>query len=378
MTSSTSRSPLGRRIAITAVVAGLAAAAACSSGTSGGSASGTAAPATTAPGPGTTVASRTAGAAATTATGPSAGCGGAATAVAAGEQEVHLSPAGEDRWYLRHVPPAHDGTTPLPLVVDIHGYAEGARLHTAISGMGPYGDAHGFITVTPNGQGSPVHWNANLGSPDVALVGSILDQVEADLCVDRSRVYVTGFSNGAFMTSAVACQLGDRVAAVAPVAGMRDVPGCTFSRPVPAVTFHGTADHFVEYQGGMGVGAATLPAPDGSGKTLGELGPGSTANESIIPGSMDQKIPDITATWATRNGCATTTTETAVAADVTLVRFDCPTGREVELYRVTDGGHAWPGSAGSVAIEAVTGHTTMNVDATARIWDFFAAHRLDA
>lgn len=347
------------------------AATACS-GSGDGAASGAAAPASTAGGAATTAERGTA----TPATGPSAGCGGAATTVTAGEQEVHLSPAGEERWYLRHVPPAHDGTTPLPLVVDIHGYAEGARLHTAISGMGPYGDAKGFVTVTPNGQGAPVHWNANLGSPDVALVGSILDQVEQDLCVDRSRVYVTGFSNGAFMTSAVACALGDRVAAVAPVAGMRDVPGCTFSRPVPAITFHGTADHFVEYLGGMGVGAATLPAPDGSGRTLGELGPGSTANESIIPGSMDQRIPDITATWATRNGCTTTATETAVAADVALVRFDCPVGHEVELYRVTDGGHAWPGSAGSAAIEAVTGRTTMNVDATARIWDFFAAHRL--
>ncbi|MFN8040792.1 MAG: hypothetical protein U0Q07_16370 [Acidimicrobiales bacterium] len=366
-TSTTSRPRLARRAWVLAVAL---AAAACSSG--GASVAGGAA---TTAAPGTTAATR---GATTAATGPSVGCGGAATTVSAGEQEVHLSPAGEDRWYLRHVPPAHDGTTPLPLVVDIHGYAEGARLHTAISGMGPYGDAHGFITVTPNGQGSPVHWNANLGSPDVALIGSILDQVEQDLCVDRSRVYVTGFSNGAFMTSAVACELGDRVAAAAPVAGMRDVPGCAFSRPVPAVTFHGTADHFVEYQGGMGVGAATLPAPDGSGRTLGELGPGSTANESIIPGSMDQKIPDITATWATRNGCATTTTETAVAADVTLVRFACPAGHEVELYRVTDGGHAWPGSAGSVAIEAVTGHTTMGVDATARIWDFFAAHRLGA
>lgn len=375
MTSPTSRSPLGRRAGVLAVaLAALAALAACSSG--GGTASGSATTTATGSGSGsgTTVGTR----ATPVATGPSAGCGGAATAVAPGEQEVHLSPAGDDRWYLRHVPPAHDGTTPLPVVVDIHGYAEGARLHTAISGMGPYGDTKGFITVTPNGQGSPVHWNANLGSPDVALIGSILDQVEQDLCVDRSRVYVTGFSNGAFMTSAVACQLGDRVAAVAPVAGMRDVPGCTFSRPVPAVTFHGTADHFVEYQGGMGAGAATLQAPDGSGRTLGELGADSSAAEAIIPGSMDQKIPDITAAWAARNGCATTTTETAVAADVTLVRFDCPAGHEVDLYRVADGGHAWPGSAGSVAIEAVTGHTTMNVDATARIWDFFAAHRLEA
>lgn len=308
-----------------------------------------------------------------TAAGPSAGCKGV-PAVAPGDEEIHLTADGADRWYRRHVPSSYDPTKPMPLVIDIHGYAEGAALHAQISGLAPYGDQHGFLTITPNGQGTPVHWNANLGSPDVALIGTILDQAEAQLCIDRSRVYVTGYSNGAFMTSAVACQYSDRIAAVAPVAGMRDVPGCNFTRPVPALAFHGTADHFVEFNGGMGSGAATLPAPDGSGRTLGELGPASAATGAIVPGSMDQKMPDITAAWAKRNGCQTVPSEEKVADDVTLVTFPCPAGQEVKLYRVNEGGHAWPGSAGSVAIGSVVGPTTMNINATQLMWDFFAAH----
>ena len=281
-----------------------------------------------------------------------------------------------DRWYLRHVPTGYDGTTAQPLVVDIHGYAEGAKLHSLVSGLGPFGDAHGFITVTPNGQGAPVHWNANLGSPDVAFIGTVIDQAERDLCVDTARIFVTGYSNGAFMTSAVACQYAERVAAVAPVAGIRDVPGCAFRRPVPVIAFHGTADHFVEYQGGMGSAAAKLPAPDGSGRTLAEAGPGS--DDAVVPGSMDQKVPDIVAAWSQRNGCTGGPSESAAAADVTRITFACPSGDEVELYRVDDGGHTWPGSPMSVTLGDVTGRTTMSIDADALMWGFFTDHPLTA
>jgi polyhydroxybutyrate depolymerase len=89
---------------------------------------------------------------------------------------------------------------------------------------------------------------------------------------------------------------------------------------------------------------------------------------------MDQTMPDITAAWAKRNGCESAASESTVTDDVVLVTFPCPAGHEVELYRVTDGGHAWPGSPGSVAIGAVTGRTTMSVNATELIWAFFKAH----
>ncbi len=307
--------------------------------------------------------------------GPSAGCT-LSSPVAPGAEQIHLEAAGADRWYLRQVPSGYDGTSPTPLVIDLHGYSAGAELHTAITGLAAYGDRAGFITVTPNGQGMPVHWNAAIGSDDVDLIGTILDEVEEQLCVDSNRVYVAGFSNGAAMTSAVACQYSHRVAAVAPTAGMRDVPGCDFARPVPAITFHGTADEFVRYDGGMGSGLAGLPAADGSERTLGELGPQSEATAMILPGSIDDRIPDIAAAWAERNGCDVESTESAVADDVTLVEFSCPDGADVQLYRVTDGGHAWPGSATSAALSATTGPTTMAIDATALIWEFFAAHPL--
>ena len=62
---------------------------------------------------------------------PSSGCRGGAAGLAAGEQKTTITSGGVERWYFRHVPATHDGTTPLPVVVDLHGYSEGAVVHTA-------------------------------------------------------------------------------------------------------------------------------------------------------------------------------------------------------------------------------------------------------
>ena len=297
----------------------------------------------------------------------SAGCG-ATPAVAAGEQQIDLSGT-DGRYYLRHVPPAHDGTTPTPLVLDLHGYSEGAAVHEQLSAMGPYGDTAGFVTITPQGSGPVPRWDETLGSDDLTFLGHVLDDAEQTLCIDQNRVYVTGLSNGAFMTSAMACQFADRVAAAAPVAGIRDIDGCNPSRPVPVIAFHGTADGFVDYQGGLGQAALDLPAPDGSGRTLRDMG-------TIDGSTQGPSIPDITAAWASRNGCGTAPTEQKIASDVTLLSFPCPAGDEVELYRIEGGGHTWPGSEFAQKIESVVGHTTTSVSANELIWTFFQQHPL--
>jgi polyhydroxybutyrate depolymerase len=257
----------------------------------------------------------------------------------------------------------------MPLVLDLHGYSEGAAIHTKMSGLGPYGDAHGFLTLTPEGSGTAVPlWNTDLHGADVKFIGDLLDEAERTLCVDQRRIFVTGLSNGAFMTSAVACAYSARVAAVAPVAGIRDIAGCKFSRPVPVLAFHGTADPFVSYDGGLGAKALALPAPDGSGKTLGQTG---GAKQPKGP-----SIPQITADWAKRNGCGTKPTESKLTSDVTRIVFPCPSGAEVELDRITGGGHSWPGSAFSAVIVGVVGKTTMTISANDRMWQFFEAHPL--
>lgn len=289
------------------------------------------------------------------------------------DEEIGIDADGTPRTYLRHVPPAHDGATEVPVVVDLHGYQEGARIHSTMSGLGPFGDAQGFVTITPQGLGEVPRWTAESGSEDVNFITNVLDDVESTLCVDLDRFYVTGLSNGAFMTSALACDMADRFAAAAPVAGISDIAGCAPERPVPVIAFHGTADTFVAYDGGLGEGAMSLPAPDGSGRTLGDL---------VAAGEMPEiggpAVPDITTAWATRNGCEPTPTEKAVGDDVTEVTYTCPAGAEVQLYRIEGGGHTWPGSTFSQSLESIMGRTTTTIDANALMWAFFQAHPMPA
>jgi polyhydroxybutyrate depolymerase len=169
------------------------------------------------------------------------------------------------------------------------------------------------------------------------------------------------------MTSAVACAYADRVAAVAPVAGVRRPDGCDPARPVPLLAFHGTEDPFVAYDGGLGPAALRLPAPDGSGRTLGELG---------LEEGGEPSVPEVVAAWATGDGCEDEPATEEVADDVDRISYPCPAGIGVELYRVEGGGHTWPGSEFSRAIESVVGHTTFSISADEVMWAFFEDHPL--
>lgn len=278
--------------------------------------------------------------------------------------------AGDTGIYIRHVPPSYTGRVPLPLVLDLHGYSETASIHVLISALGPYGDAHHFITLTPQANGPVPLWNTDLKGKDVAFLGGLLDRAEQTLCVDEARIFVTGYSNGAFMTSAMACAFSSRIAAAAPVAGIQQISGCSFVRPVPVVAFHGTSDPFVPYNGGIGPAALALPAPDGSGRKLGQLG-----RATLKPGPS---IPEATTAWAKRNGCSTTPAQKAIAGDVTLISYACPADATVELYRVTGGGHAWPGSPVDRSISKIIGRVTFSITANDIMWAFFQAHPLPA
>ena len=175
-----------------------------------------------------------------------------------------------------------------------------------------------------------------------------------------------GFFHRPFLASAIAYVYADRFAALAPVAGIRDHKGCDPARPVRMVVFHGTADEWVAFDGGIGQEALALPS-DSSGRTIGE----KTGIEAEGP-----SIPTIVASWASRNGCPEQPSEREVASDVTLVHYECPRNADVDFYRIDGAGHTWPGSEFSKQIEAVIGKTTFSISANEIMWEFFAAHPL--
>ena len=296
----------------------------------------------------------------------SAGC--KATPVARGEQQVDTTSDGAPRYYLRNVPPSYDGTKPVPVVVDLHGYLEGARVHATNTMLGPFGDQHGFVTITPQGSGDvAAGWEVERDSPDVRFIGHLLDEIGRTLCVDDRRVFITGYSNGAFLASTIACVYADQVAAIATVAGLLDPPGCKPARPLPVVAFHGTGDEFVSFTGGLGPRGQAASANDGTGRTLAE----TSGGKAVVRSAPTTKVA---AAWAKRNKCTAKPKTSEIAADVTLVSYRCPKRADVELYRIEGGGHTWPGSEFSRAIESAVGPTSFSINADDVIWTFFQAH----
>ena len=281
-----------------------------------------------------------------------AGCTAAALQ-SPGEATLELNTEQSAGSYLRHLPAAYDGATPLPLVIDLHGWGEDPLSHAGFSTFGALGDEHGFVTVTPWIDREVVRWQPWLGSDDVAWFTALLDELAATVCVDPARVFVTGFSNGAMMASVLACELPDRIAAIAPVAGVRDPEGCATTRPVPVLAFHGTDDRVLAYEGGYGPDAVHLANPYGAGAL------GARITEV---GYSEQSVPDAMAAWAARNGCGDAGYQTYDDA-VTVTEWFCPAEGAVVLYAIEGGGHGW---------------TPADPATTQLIWEFFEVHPLSS
>ncbi len=309
---------------------------------------------------------------------PSAGCSspGAAsaeTAAAVTEQRQDITVDGVARWYLVTTPPPHPGAGPLPVVVDLHGLAEGAALEANTTQFGPEAQHHDFIVVFPQGTGSPAGWDTDPATKahpnhDIDFMNAMLDTLEAHLCVDTSRVYATGFSDGALLTSLLACTMADRFAAFAPVAGAVMPSPCRPGRRVPILAFHGTADPILYFNGGLGTAALSH-----------DLGQGPAPSTTTPPPvDLDGKgYPANVRAWARKDGCDLRAHDAKVAAHVILRTYRCPPGAAVEFYIVLGAGHAWPGSKVSAALAFITGPSTFEIDATDLIWQFFRRQRLD-
>jgi polyhydroxybutyrate depolymerase len=163
------------------------------------------------------------------------------------------------------IPPAHDGATPLPLVLLLHGYSSSAAIQDAWFRATGAARTMGFYLIVPDGTldaGGSRFWNATpeccdhdrTGVDDVAYLGSLLDEAQARVAVDRTRIYLVGHSNGGYMSYRIACELSDRVAAIASLAG-GDFVGegdCVPERPVAVLQVHGDLDDRVPYLASAG------------------------------------------------------------------------------------------------------------------------------
>lgn len=251
-----------------------------------------------------------------------------------------------------YVPDSHDPSQPTMLVLNFHAFGVTRSSQELLSRMYPVADERGFIVVNPQGEYNS--WNAGdcCGTAwvdlvdDVQFVRDTLDEVAEKYCIDEDRIFATGMSNGGFFSHRVACELSDRIAAVAPVAGVLGLSpdACLPGRAIPIIDFHGTADPIVPYGGGSPI----IP----------QLG----------VGLQFRSVDDTMEFWAANNGCEERTEVIYDQGNVECVEWSgCLDNADTVLCTAYGSTHTWPGGLPIIG-------TSRDIDATRTIIDFFEAH----
>jgi len=314
----------------------------------------------------------------------SRGCG-TAPPVAPGETTTRsIEVGGLDREYRLHLPAGYDRDTATSLVAVFHGYTSSARVaELQTTKMSGHADQHSYVVVYPQStsflaaDGSSVRsWNDGScnASPgpegpicsedadkyphapecgessrcdwctchdDVTFVDSLLDDLGEALCLDLDRVYATGMSNGGMFVQRLGCDLPDRFAAIAPVAGtlargFNCAPGP--STPISIMNFQGSRDRAVPEDGTTSSdGYYYTPAEDVLGLWAQEESQGCAAGDSGYPTSADGTL------------------------ELACVQRDhCESGAEV-VSCIWTGEHTWPRDGADEFGNRV-------------IWEFFSKH----
>jgi polyhydroxybutyrate depolymerase len=234
------------------------------------------------------------------------------------------------------VPPSYDGHTSLPLVLELHGSGGTAEGQAQTSRFSELAARERFLVASLQAAGEGNRWNVPITSErpdDVQYVSDVIDHVAAQVCTDETHVYATGFSGGARMSSLLACKLGSRIAAVAPVSGLR-FPGPCTGPSIPVLTFHGLADPQNPYDGhAAGRGA-----------------------------EWEESVPEALASWARHDSCTSEVIVDDPPGPLSTMRYEgCAKGTDVRMIRIDGLGHRW---------------THDEVDTTTVMWQFFKGHHL--
>ena len=259
---------------------------------------------------------------------------------------------GIQRNYIVYIPEIYDGSSAVPLVLNFHGYGSNATQQMFYGDFRDIADTEGFLLVHPEGTLSNGNQFWNVGFPgttsstidDVGFTEALIDELANSYAIDLDRVYATGMSNGGFMSFLLACQLSEKIAAVASVTGSMTPDtfnDCNAQHPTPVLQIHGTNDSVVPYDGNS---IWTLP------------------------------IVDVVSYWVNHNNCDTTPTTTTFPdldlSDGSTVEHsvyeDGDLGSTTEHMKVIGGGHTWPGSIIN------TPGTNQDIDASMEIWSFFS------
>ena len=151
-----------------------------------------------------------------------------------------------NRSYHVKEPDDWDGKSPLPVLLHFHGWQRQGDLivnHGRISGATR---RRGVLLLAPNGAGrSWDFWYSD--TDDVAFAAAVIEDAALRYPIDRSRIYVSGYSFGSAMAWRYACENGNGVAALLSVSGtLRQTEDCP-QAPREIRHVHGTSDTVMDF-----------------------------------------------------------------------------------------------------------------------------------
>ena len=312
----------------------------------------------------------------------------------AGDYDFYLMQGVNKRLYKVHVPAGYRKDTPTPLVIVFHGGGGSAQGSIDFFKLNPKADLQNFIVVYPEGTGKRVagkifaSWNAGKCCPpatirnidDVGFISMMIDELKKNFAIDAKRIYATGFSNGALICYRLACQLSEKIAAIA-VGGAHDAfPDCHPQRPVPILHFHGTLDNCGLYNGGVCGGCFA--------DYLHSMGLPADRNASLW---NCKPVPEYINEWRGIDGCSGEAKVVYQKGSATCISYDqCSANAEVVLCTLEGSGHTWPGGDygnkmcqrnknSRLCQEWINTVGTVNKDLSANdmLWEFFKKHPME-
>jgi polyhydroxybutyrate depolymerase len=271
-------------------------------------------------------------------------------------QKQSINYEGITRYYEIYLPENFEPN--MPLVFCLHGWSETVDFIRQFTEFHNYADTAGFVVVYPEGINNS--WNIGvkydpLRSPfpdvdDVGFISTLIDTIYTNYNIDLKRIYGCGFSTGGDMAYRLACQIGERFAAIAPVAGgiYDTVVSWHLIKKIPVLHIHGTSDSFYRYYGPGENNSKEMWSVD---ETLDFW---IEHNEANKPGDT-LELPDL----VPEDNCT--------AQKITFTGDSNST--PVIHYKILNGGHSWPGSP--YTLGSWEGNRNMDFGAAEEIWNFF-------
>jgi polyhydroxybutyrate depolymerase len=273
-----------------------------------------------------------------------------------GDFNRSLRSGGLDRVYDVHVPLEVNISQPSPLVILLHGVPRLSGM-AVMTGFDAVAARFGYVVAYPRAF-QTLDWNVGCeicssaaidDVDDVGFIRDLIDDLAQQVAIDRSRVYVAGFSQGALMAHFLGCELADEIAAFGSVAAtMIDEveEACSPSRAAPWLFIQGTEDAEFPWEGRVGELSSTI-----------------SARATV-------------AAWAGLSGCSTNPAVTELpdteddGTTVTLEEYrSCSGGADLDFYIVNGGGHTWP----DAPVEF--GSTkSLEINASELLAEFFSVH----